>query len=409
MGRVFAVVVMVMVGFLTCAQGETPIKIGFAHVFSGPMKTFGEVARQGADLAVADINKAGGINGRPIEIVYGDTAAKPAKATEAIRKLVSEDQVDAVIGVVSSAVAIKVTPLMNDLKCPLIITHAMAHQVTGSECNPWVFRITWNLDQCYKSAAMLANRLGPKRWATVGPNYGFGQASWKYFRKYLSGMGTYEFHEGLFTPLATKDWKDTISALRRTGATGIMLSLWGKNLKDFISQAQKDGFFKGKEVICAVGGSVEIFVALGFLKMPKGLWFGTPYWYEAYNNTYNDRFVDAYKSLSSAGIPPSYAAYNAYAGVKMLAAAVDKASSTDRTSIAKALSGLTVMALPIGQTTLRAEDHQAVFDVTFGKSSGKAAKGYRRIRGLNPIASFPGPEVTPPVAETGCNMQPLGQ
>jgi hypothetical protein len=91
------------------------------------------------------------------------------------------------------------------------------------------------------------------------------------------------------------------------------------------------------------------------------------------------------------------------------AATVKKTNSTDRTSIAQALSGLTVTELPVGQTTLRAEDHQAVFDVTFGRSAGKVGKGYKRIRGLDPITRFPGPEVTPPISETGCTMQPLGQ
>lgn len=409
MKKILVMVLVALFASSVIAQAASTIKLGFAHVFSGPMKTFGQVARQGAELAVKEINSAGGVVGQEIEIVYGNTAAKPAVALKSIQKLVVEDKVDMVIGIVSSAVAIKTAPLMNELKCPLIVTHAMAHQVTGTECNPWVFRITWNLDQCYKSAALLAKDLGPTKWTTIGPDYGFGQASWKYFRKYLSTMGAFTFDEGTFTPLATKDWKNALEKLQQSGSDGVMISLWGSNLRDFLRQAHREGFFRNKQVVCSVGGSVEIFLSLGFLRMPHGIWFGTPYWYEAYTNSYNDTFVEAYKRLSGAKIPPSYAAYNAYAAVKMFAAAVEKAKSTDKSAIAKALSGLTVTALPVGATTFRAGDHQAVFDVAFGRSAQHPAKGYNRIRGLDPIKRFPGLEVTLPVAETGCKMEPLSQ
>jgi len=383
------------------------IKVGFAHVFSGPMATFGEVARQGAELAVKEINGAGGINGEAIEIIYADTAAKPDIGVKAVQKLVEQDKVDIVIGLVSSAVAIAVTPMMLDLKCPLIVTHAMAEEVTGSKCNPWVFRITWNLDQCFKSSAALAHSLGAKRWTTLGPDYGFGQDSWKYFQRYLAELGQHNFDKGEFVPMATTDWKPLIKKLADSGVDGVMISLWGNNLRDFVRQAHEELFFENRHVLCSVGGSVEIFTALGFLNMPKGVWFGAPYWYEAYENQSNDRFVAAYKALSASEIPPSYAAYNAYAAVKMLKGAVEKNGTADRAAIAKGLSGLTVTDLPVGSMTFREEDHQAIYDIVFGKTNSRAAKGSKRIRGLDTIRTFAGNEVAPPVSETGCSMIPL--
>jgi branched-chain amino acid transport system substrate-binding protein len=383
---------------------EKLIRIGFAHVFSGGMATFGQVAKQGAELAVKEVNQAGGINGRKVVIVYGDTAVKPAIAVKAVDKLVNEENVDVVIGMVSSAVAKKVTVLMKDLKCPLIVTHAMGHEITGSLCNPWTFRMTWNLDQCYKGAALLAQTLPAKKWTTVGPNYGFGQDSWKYFTKYLKPMGDFGFDEGLFTPLATKDWQPVIEKLKATGSDGIMVSLWGNNLKSFLKQAKKDGFFEGKHVVCPVGGSVEIFTALGFLNMPIGVWVGSPYWFEAYDNEFNDKFVKSYRDLSASRVSPSYAAYNSYAAVKMFCAAVAESGTSDREAVAKTLSGFTLNDLPTGPTTFLAEDHQAVFKVSFGKTSKHAAKGSKRIRGLDPIVKYTGAEVTPPVAESDCRI-----
>ncbi|MEW6533841.1 MAG: ABC transporter substrate-binding protein [Thermodesulfobacteriota bacterium] len=408
--NVLTCMVIMMALLIACsstASAQEPIKIGFVHVFSGGMATFGQVAKQGADLAVQEINSAGGVDGRMIALVYADTEVKPAVATEAIKNLVEKEKVVALAGVVSSAVADAATPLMAQLQCPLIITHAMATDVTGAKCNPWTFRITWSVPQCYKGSAMLAHGLGAKKWTTLGPDYGFGQESWKYFKEYLGALGPYAFDEGIMLPMATTDWKPAIEQLKKSGADGVMLSLWGNNLQAFLKQAHEEKFFQDRKVLCPVGGSVEIFVALGRLGMPEGVWFGTPYWYEAYENAANARFVDAYRARAVSKIPPSYAAYNAYAAIKMLAAAIKKGASTERANIAMALSGLTLSDLPVGPTTLRKEDHQAIFDVAFGKTSSKGAKDFERIRGLDPIKLSPGADITPSPADTKCSMSPL--
>ena len=74
---------------------------------------------------------------------------------------------------------------------------------------------------------------------------------------------------------------------------------------------------------------------------------------EACNNDSNTRFIKTYRSLSGAEVPPSYAAYNSYAAIRMFKAAVEKAGSFDRAAVARALSGLAVQDLPVGPTTFR--------------------------------------------------------
>ncbi len=179
----------------------------------------------------------------------------------------------------------------------------------------------------------------------------------------------------------------------------MLVSLWGDNLRGFIKAAREEGFASGRRIICSVGGSVEIFVALRFRALPPGIWFGSPYWYEAYDNKINKAFVRRYQALGDAKIPPSYAAYNAYAAVKMYKAAAEKAGSIDRQKVAEALEGLTVTDLPVGPTTFRKEDHQAIFTVAFGESTGKGATDTNRMQGLTSIRLFDG-TVTPP-ASTG--------
>ncbi|MGB6067394.1 MAG: ABC transporter substrate-binding protein [Desulfomonilaceae bacterium] len=400
----FCAVVLTLLPVL--AFGDS-VRIGLAHVFSGPMATFGQVAEQGVRIAVKRINKEGGLLGRNLEVFKADTQAKPEEGLKAVEKLVTEDRVDAIVGIVSSAVALKVTPEMDRLKTPLIITHAMADAVTGSKCSPWVFRMTWSTKEALNGAAMLAkSELKSDTWTTLGPDYGFGQECWGLFQKHLGELGPYKFVSPNFAPVATRDWKPYIQKINASGAKGVLVSLWGNNVRDFIKQANAEKFFEGKDVICVVGGGVEIFWALGFLDMPVGVWFGTPYWPGANNTPINDEFIAEYKKLSASKIPPSYSAYTAYAAVIMYAEAVKKAGTLDKRSVAKALAELPV-DLPGGLTSFRAADHQAAFPVVFGRTSKQASRRGKRYRRLTPLKIFPGEELLPKPNNTGCVMRPL--
>lgn len=385
------------------AAAASPIKIGFAYVLSGPQATFGQVAKQGAELAVREINEGEGILGRQIEAVFADTEGKPDASARAMEKLINEEKVDVVIGYVISPAAIAALPVAEKLRTPLIVTHSMAMAITGEKCNPWVFRINWRIDQMAKGAATVANRkLKARKWAGLGPDNVMSVESWDYFKKYLSELGPYTFQDNTLVPFSTADWKPTIKKLRDSGADGIFITLWRNNLRDFIRQIKEVDFVGERQLLCPIGASAEIFVALGFLNMPKGIWFGAPYWYEAYDNPANTKFVEAYKKSSGVDIPPSYAAYMPYAAVKMYQAAVERAGSADKTAVRKALETVTA-ELPVGRTRFRPDDHQAVFDFAFGKTAG-VAKGTKKFRGLNPIEKVSGELVTPAAADSGCVM-----
>jgi ABC-type branched-subunit amino acid transport system substrate-binding protein len=185
-----------------------------------------------------------------------------------------------------------------------------------------------------------------------------------------------------------------------------MLSLWGDNLKAFIRQGMKttELFKSGKLVLCPVGGSAEVFINLGLMDMPQGIVFGAPYWFDAYNNRANIKFVSDYRKLSrSAKAPPSYAASIPYSAVKIYKKAVEKVGTTDKTSVAKTLAGLVVDNLPVGNVILREGDHQAIFTVVFGQSAG-IDKGSKILRNMSNFRYFKGEEITPSLAECGCNL-----
>ena len=105
MKRVCSFAILVLILSSTIAFAQEPIKIGFLYILSGRVAQFGYIAKQGADLAISEINRSGGINGRPIKAIFRDTKARPETAIEEAENLVNKDKVDALIGIISSRVA----------------------------------------------------------------------------------------------------------------------------------------------------------------------------------------------------------------------------------------------------------------------------------------------------------------
>ncbi|MCU0538940.1 MAG: ABC transporter substrate-binding protein [Desulfobacterales bacterium] len=403
--RCAALLLVILIGWAMTGMGlaaEKPVKIGFVYIMSGPFATYGQFAKQGAELAIDEINKAGGINGRKVEALFEDSTGKPDVGIRAIRKLVFENEVDVVMGLDSSGVASAVAPVMNELKTPLIITHAATPDVTGTKCNRYTFRVSLNVNQNIAMAAAIAADMKAKTWTTAGPDYSFGHQSWEYFQKYLSARKPDAVFlpqaEVAFSPAATTDFSAFITKIMNSKADGVLISLWGGNLIDFVRQAGDMGFFDGKrEILMTLGAATEVLYALKD-KMPEGIWVGTRYWFQANDTPVNKAFVDAY--FKRFNVYPSYNAHGAYGAVRSYAAAAAKTKSVDKEKIIDGLRGLTI-ELPVGNITIRPEDHQAVTDGVWGKT---ATDPNMPIRILKPMRKFAGKEITPPVAETGCKM-----
>ncbi|MEJ5357773.1 MAG: ABC transporter substrate-binding protein [Desulfobacterales bacterium] len=381
---------------------DKPVKIGFAYIMSGPFATYGQFAKQGAELAIDELNAKGGVLGRKVESFFEDTAGKPDVGIRVIRKHVFENGADVVMGLDSSGVASAVAPVMTELKTPLIITHAATPDVTGAKCNRYTFRISLNINQNIAMASAIAADMKAKTWTTAGPDYSFGHQSWEYFQKYLSrkkpGAVFLPQAELAFSPAATTDFSSYITKIMNSKAEGVLISLWGGNLIDFVRQASDMGFFDGKrDILMTLGAATEVLYALKD-KMPTGIWVGTRYWFLANDTPVNKAFVEAFHKRYNAY--PSYNAHGAYAAVKAYAAAAEKVKSTDKEKIVEGLRGLT-LELPVGKITIRPEDHQALTDGAWGLT---AADPNYPIRILKPIRRFTGDEITPPVAETGCKM-----
>ncbi len=385
------------------AAAEKPVKLGFAYIMSGPFAVYGQFAKQGAELAIDEVNQGGGILGRKVTAVFEDETGKADVAIRVTSKLVYDDQVDAVAGLDSSGSAEAVGPIMPELKTPLLITHAATPHVTGDRCNRYTFRVSLAMPQNIAMASSIAAAGKAKRWSTVGPDYAFGHESWELFKKDLPskkpGVTFLPDAEVAFPPTKTTDFSPYITKVMATSPEGVLVSLWGGNLIDFVRQANELGFFKkGYEVLMTLGAATEVLTALGD-RMPTGQWVGTRYWFLGNDSPMNRAFVEAYHKRF--GAYPSYNAHGAYAAVKVYAAAAAKAGATDKEAIVKALEGLSV-ELPVGRITIQAGDHQAITDGVWGRTAASASYP---IRILDPVRKFPGKEITPTPEQSGCRMK----
>lgn len=118
---------------------QAPIKFGVIGAYTGPNAKPGQSMKQGVNLAVEEINKAGGVKGRKLEPLFEDDASVPAQAVSAAEKLINKDEVSFLIGTFNSATTLAAMKILERDKTPILVPIAVAIQITESG-NKWVFR-----------------------------------------------------------------------------------------------------------------------------------------------------------------------------------------------------------------------------------------------------------------------------
>ncbi len=377
------------------SRSERPVRVGAMYLLTGGFATYGEFARDGINLALGEINQAGGINGKPLEVIFEDESDPVQKA----RRLVLQEKVDFLLGIDSSGNGEALVSAIPELERILMVTHAASPKLTGELCNPFVFRCSINSPQNSTAGAEIAATEGHQKWTTIGPDYAFGRQSWEFFQKALQERkeGVKFLPKTAFPKLGAQDYNSFITTLQNSGAEAIWCSLWGNDLINFVRQANSFGLFKQFPVYMELGAAMEVLTALGE-QMPVGQWVGTRYWWQTPDTEVNHNFVAKFRQKYQTY--PSYNSQNAYVGLKLLTLAANLAGTTETQAVIQALEDLEYEA-PMGKLVLRKSDHQAIANVTWGKT---AASSDYHFRILEPIVVIEGQSVTRSPAETGCQL-----
>ncbi|HZQ62279.1 MAG TPA: ABC transporter substrate-binding protein [Casimicrobiaceae bacterium] len=365
-----AVAALGLCAALCAPVGAQPIRLGELNSYK-QFPAFLEPYRKGMDLAVEEVNKAGGVLGRPIELVVRDDNGNPGDAVRAAEELLSREKVAMLMGTFASNVGLAVSDLAKQRKAVFLASEPLTDKIVWENGNRYTFRLRAST---YMQTAMLvpeAAKLKKKRWAIIYPNYEYGQAATATFKQQMSALqpGNIEFVEQA-TTLGKLDAGPVVQALIDAKPDAIFSSLFGPDLARFVREGELRGLFKDRPVVNLLGGEPEYLDPLKD-EAPVGWWVTGYPWY-AIDTPEHKRFLDAYQAKYKDY--PRLGSVVGYSTVHAAAAALQKAGSTDPEKIVAALSGLTFQS-PFGNVTFRAIDHQSTMGAFVGRTAVRDGKG----------------------------------
>ena len=340
------------------AQAGTPIKIGVVTPLSGTYAGIGQQVKWGLDLAAKEINTAGGVLGRPLELIYEDEEANPAVAVQKAEKLFQVAKVDFLTGTVNSGSTLAVGQVAERNDRLMATTVSFADSITGDKCSPNVFRV--NARAGMQSAALadwMAQTTPNAKVFYLGPDYEMGRSTVAAFKSAAEGKGAQSTGE-VFAPLDNKDYSPFFGQIRSARPSVIYTSVAGNDTVRLFNQMAEFGVNRNVQVVGASGTvTSQNLAAIG--KNADGFVTGVGY-SPLIDTPANKKFVAAFEAAAKA-LPDLYGT-DSYGVLYMYKAAAEKAGSTDTAKLRAAMRGLQ-WATPQGTKTLRAEDHQAMQDM----------------------------------------------
>ncbi|MFC4227775.1 ABC transporter substrate-binding protein [Hoeflea alexandrii] len=337
------------------AFAQDAIKIGVLTPLTGTYAGIGQQVRWGIDQSAEEINAAGGIAGRQIELVYEDSEASPAVAVTKAEKLFNVDNVDFLTGTVNSGATLAVGQVADRAGKLLATTVSFSDAITGTGCSPNVFRVNARAGQ--QSAALAAWLKKEKPEAKVyylGPDYEMGRSTVQAFKSNAESVGATSTGE-VFAPLDSKDYSQYFGQLRAAQPDVLYTSVAGNDTVRLFTQMNDFGVNKGLTILGASGTvTAQNIAAIG--AAAEG--FITGVGYSALIDTpENKAFVEAFRARN--GSDPDLYGADSYGLLFAYKAAVEAAGATDTDSVRAALEGLS-WDTPQGVKTIRAGDHQAI-------------------------------------------------
>ena len=352
------------------AHAQGVIKIGEINSYKA-QPAFLEPYKKGMDLAIEEINAAGGVNGKKLELIIRDDNANPGEAVRAAEELFSREKVDVLTGSFLSHIGLALTDFAKQKKIFFLASEPLTDKIVWQNGNRYTYRLRTST---YMQVAMLvpdAVAMKKKRWAIVYPNYEYGQSAAASFKELLkAAQPDVEFVAEQAPPLGKVDSGSVVQAMADAKPDAIFNVLFGADLAKFVREGNTRGLFKGREVVSLLTGEPEYLDPLKE-ETPNG-WVVTGYpWYgiqtpehKAFYNAYNSKYKDYPRLGSVVG----------YSAIKSLAEGMKKAKSTETEKMIAAFKGLSVMT-PFGPAVYRAQDNQSTMGAYVGRTKNDNGKG----------------------------------
>jgi branched-chain amino acid transport system substrate-binding protein len=367
-----------------CAVGtgtsfaQEPIKIGAMYPLTGGGAVYGVPAMAGHQLAVEELNAKGGILGRKIESVERDDKMNPSAASSTMKELITKDKVDIVVGGLSSAVGLGMSEVSKQEKVVYISTIPKTIQMTTDKLHKYVFRTASNTDFEGDTMALLVGQYKLAKLCHLELDYAYGNdleaGILKALPKYAPNA---KVALTLKPKLGATDFNPFIPQVMAAGCDGVISGLWGPHFVSWVKQAKPLGFFDKIKWIS--GGEIGSHEIAGELKedYPDNVISNTyELWYHSRDPSHKEFQARLAKKLNTPETPQW--AMLGYIGVFYVAAAMEKAKSTEADKVAAALEGLTINT-PVGPLTIDPKSHQANIGQFWGPMVKKPDRAYRMM------------------------------
>jgi urea transport system substrate-binding protein len=306
--------------------------IGFVTELSGPASIFGEAGLQAAQLAVDEVNAAGGVLGGPLVMKVADDATDPNTAHQVWEKLVSEG-VDAVVFRETSAARVAVLPVAEKANIPALY----ANDYEGGDCRPILF--TFGEIEPQKVPPylkFLKEKSGGNKFFLLATDYNWARITVDMVKKALPGMDSKLVGEE-YTPFNTTDYTPLITKIRDSGADVLFLGLvGGPDNVAFFKQARSAGLLKQVKVVGNIALEDGALAAVG--SAAEGTYMAASYFWTN-DDANNKKFVAALQAKYGNDTKiQGYLSEPSYDTVHLYALAVNKAGTTETGAVLKALT-----------------------------------------------------------------------
>jgi branched-chain amino acid transport system substrate-binding protein len=346
-----------------------PYKLGMLQPLSGTAAPGGKTALVGGQMAVDRINKSGGINGRPIELLVADDESKPDVGRRKTEKLILEDKIDVHAGGYLSNICLACMPVYEEHKIVNMITVCLDTTITTSKCSRYSFRpYDFAPSQAVAIAPYLVNKMG-KKWHLAFADYAWGQSTRDAYAEAIKKNGG-EVVGTTGIPLGVSDMTAFLSKVN-PNFDGIFGIFFGQQGISFVTQTFDLGISKKARI--AGDGAVAVSTSLPAIGAKGNGFVGVdryvPVLQGKLNTPYHKKFLEEAKTRlkaidPSGPLPDRYVQSN-YEGINMLKIGMERSKfrgREDSMKLIEALEGLEVKEsddFPQGDKTLRKEDHQA--------------------------------------------------
>ncbi len=350
---------------VSAAGKKEPIKIGIVLPLSGGLELFGQQGIQGAKMAVAEINAAGGVlGGRKFELIIEDDKTDPKTAVEKANKLIMKDKVHAVLGPITSANRDAMTPLMAKLKTPLLY----ATDYEGGVCNRYVFCYSAVPDHYIKPFIPYLTKNYGDSFYLFGADY-----VWPHKMNEAIKVGITENKGRVvaeeYTPFGVKDFASTIQKIGASGAKVLILTLPGADGQTFVKQFSEFGM-KDKVKIAFMGFNDNY---MSGLTGPQAEGVITcNHFIQSLDRTEAKDFVARQRKMFGDKAIVSFYADSHYGIVMLFKQAIEKAKSDNKEKIIDAMIGQSVTA-GNGKVIIH-EDHHMTLNMLIAEVMGGQLK-----------------------------------